>query len=57
MEARGYTMIQSGLGTGADGEGGYAYFETEGQIATTIELIELPKRRTAPVRMFPPEAS
>src|SRR5438067_83493 len=40
MEARGYPMIQSGLGTGLHGDGGYAYFETEGLIATTIELIE-----------------
>jgi methylmalonyl-CoA/ethylmalonyl-CoA epimerase len=56
MEARGYVMIQSGLGTGADGEGGYAYFETEGQIATTIELIELPKERVATARLYPADA-
>ena len=56
MEARGYTMIQSGLGTGAQGDGGYAYFETEGLIASTIELIELPKERVAPARVYPPGA-
>jgi len=57
MDAAGYTMIQSGLGTGAQGEGGYAYYETEGQIAATIELIELPKQRVAPMTMYPPDAT
>jgi len=57
MEARGYTMIQSGLGTGVQGDGGYAYFETERQIATTIELIELPKERVAPARIYPADAT
>ena len=57
MEARGYTMIQSGLGTGADGDGGYAYFETEGPIATTLELIELPKNRVAIAELYPPDAT
>ena len=56
MDALGYTMIQSGLGTGADGEGGYAYYDTEGQIAALIELIELPKNRVATATLYPPDA-
>lgn len=56
LEARGYTMIQSGLGTGTEGEGGYAYFETDGQIGATIELIELPKNRVATATLYPPDA-
>ena len=56
MDAAGYTMIQSGLGTGAQGDGGYDYYETEGQIAATIELIELPKERVAQMTIYPPDA-
>jgi hypothetical protein len=43
-------------GFGPDGDGHYAYINTEKAIGTTIELIERPKRREPPERTYPPEA-
>ncbi len=34
-----------GAGFGPDGDGHYAYLDTEDLISTTLELIERPKRR------------
>ncbi|MGE3269932.1 MAG: VOC family protein, partial [Chloroflexota bacterium] len=57
MESRGHVMIQAGYGTGTEGEGGYAYFETDGALGTIVELIELPRQRKAPPTIYPaPEA-
>jgi catechol 2,3-dioxygenase-like lactoylglutathione lyase family enzyme len=56
MEARGYVAIQAGYGTGTSGEGGFAYFETEGPRGTLIELIEIPRERTARATLYPPDA-
>jgi methylmalonyl-CoA/ethylmalonyl-CoA epimerase len=56
MVARGYVVIQAGYGTGASGEGGFAYFETEGLLGTLIELIEVPRQRTASATLYPPDA-
>ena len=53
-EAAGLKMIQDGSGFGADGDGHYAYLETEASIGTTIELIERPKRRVQPEKIYPP---
>lgn len=54
-ETTGLLMIQDGSGFGADGDGHYAYFETEDKIGTTIELIERPKGRMPPEKIYPPE--
>lgn len=54
-EAAGLLMIQDGSGFGADADGHYAYFETEDKIGTTIELIERPKGRMPPEKIYPPE--
>ena len=54
-EAAGLTMIQDGSGFGADGDGHYAYLDTEDKIGTTIELIERPKGRVQPEKIYPPE--
>ena len=56
MQARGAVMIQSGRGTGVAGDGGYAYFETQGTLAAILELIELPATRRSPEAIYPPEA-
>ncbi len=40
FEERGYAMIQSGLW---QGKVPYAYFETEGDITTTIEIFKVPE--------------
>ncbi len=42
-EQVGVIMTQDGSGFGADGDGHYAYLNTEGKIGTTIELIQRPK--------------
>ena len=54
MEARGYVVIQAGYGTGTEGEGGFAYFETDGPLGTLIEFSELPRQRTATATTYPP---
>ena len=56
-EAAGLMMAQDGSGFGADGDGHYAYLETEDKIGTTIELIERPKGRVQPEKIYPPEES
>ena len=58
-EARraGFTMTQDGAGFGPDDDGHYAYLDTEDSIGTTIELIERPKRRNPPEKIYPPDYS
>ena len=51
----GLTMTQDGAGFGKDGDGHYAYLNTEEIIGTTIELIERPKGRLEPEKIYPPE--
>lgn len=52
-ETAGFKMIQDGSGFGADGDGHYAYLDTEDAIGTTIELIQRPKGRAVPDKMYP----
>jgi methylmalonyl-CoA/ethylmalonyl-CoA epimerase len=54
--AAGFTVTQDGAGFGLDGDGHYAYLDTEGSIGTTIELIARPKRRHPPEKIYPPGA-
>ena len=49
----GLAMTMDGAGFGPDGDGHYAYLDTEDLIGTTIELIERPKRRQPPEKIFP----
>jgi len=49
----GLEILQEGSGFGLDGDGHFAYLDTENTIGVTIELIELPKHRAAPERVFP----
>jgi methylmalonyl-CoA/ethylmalonyl-CoA epimerase len=53
-ESAGLTVIQDGAGFGLDGDGHYAYLDTESSIGVTIELIQRPKRRVPPDRIYPP---
>ena len=48
-------MIQDGSGFGLDGDGHYAYLETEDDLGVTLELIQRPKARVKPEKIFPPE--
>jgi catechol 2,3-dioxygenase-like lactoylglutathione lyase family enzyme len=45
MEADGFSPTQSGRGTGLDGDGGFAYFETDEILGFVTEFIETPARR------------
>ncbi len=53
-DAAGIVMTQDGAGFGHDGDGHYAYLDTEGKIGVTIELIERPKGRMPPEKVYPP---
>ena len=54
-KAAGWDVIQDGSGFGVDGDGHYAYLDTEEEIGVTLELIERPKRRRPPEKIFPAE--
>ncbi len=54
-EAAGLTMTMDGAGFGPDGDGHYAYLDTEDRLGVTIELIERPKERARPEKIYPPE--
>lgn len=52
----GYSMVMDGAGFGPDDDGHYAYLDTEDELGTTIELIQRPKGRKPPEKIYPPEA-
>ena len=56
-EAAGWPMLMDGGGFGLDGDGDYAYLDTESEIGVLLELIERPKRRLPPEKVYPPEAA
>ncbi len=49
----GIEMIMDGSGFGADGDGWYAYLDTEGRLGVTVELIQRPARRHPPEKIYP----
>jgi methylmalonyl-CoA/ethylmalonyl-CoA epimerase len=53
-EAAGFAVIQDGSGFGLDGDGHYAYIDTEAVLGVTLELIERPKGRLTPEKIYPP---
>lgn len=55
MRAAGYAMTMDGSGFGLDGDGQYAYLDTEDRLGVTLELIERPKRRHEPETVYPPD--
>ena len=52
----GFTVIQEGAGFGPDGDGHYAYLDTEKAFGAIYELIQRPNHRHPPEKIFPPEA-
>jgi methylmalonyl-CoA/ethylmalonyl-CoA epimerase len=52
--AAGLEMTMDGSGFGLDGDGHYAYLDTENRIGTTVELIQRPRGRVAPEKIYPP---
>jgi methylmalonyl-CoA/ethylmalonyl-CoA epimerase len=53
-EAAGYHIIQDGAGFGLDGDGHFAYLDTEDELGITLELIQRPKGRVQPEKIYPP---
>jgi hypothetical protein len=53
-EAVGYRVTMSGAGFGLDGDGAYAYLDTEAELGITFELVQRPKRRVEPDKVYPP---
>jgi len=53
-EAAGVAMTMDGSGFGLDGDGHYAYLDTEQSLGVTIELIERPQGRNIPEKVFAP---
>jgi methylmalonyl-CoA/ethylmalonyl-CoA epimerase len=53
-EDAGYRMIQDGSGFGRDGDGHFAYLDTERDIGVTLELIQRPKGRVKAEKVYPP---
>ncbi|MFW5696145.1 MAG: VOC family protein [Alkalispirochaeta sp.] len=51
----GIEMVQDGAGFGLDGDGHYAYLDTEARFGVTFELIERPARRQPPDKVYPAE--
>jgi len=54
VEAAGYPVLQSGRGYGLDGDGGFAYFDTQRALGLILEAIEVPRRRREPDLIWPP---
>jgi catechol 2,3-dioxygenase-like lactoylglutathione lyase family enzyme len=54
-EAAGIPMIMDGAGFGVDGDGHYAYLDTEELFGTTLELIQRPRQKAEPEKVYPPE--
>lgn len=53
-EESGYHIIQDGAGFGLDGDGHFAYLDTEDELGVTLELIQRPKGRVQPEKIYPP---
>jgi len=49
----GYTVTMEGSGYGLDGDGHFAYLDTEETLGIILELMERPKRRRMPWKIFP----
>ncbi|HLO15059.1 MAG TPA: VOC family protein [Anaerolineales bacterium] len=54
-DSSGFNMIQDGSGFGLDGDGHYAYLETEESLGITLQLIQRPKARVKPEKIYPPD--
>lgn len=52
-EEAGFRMTMDGSGFGLDGDGHYAYLDTDDDFGTTIELIQRPKAKYPPEKIYP----
>lgn len=55
MAGQGYALLQSGRGFGVDGDGAYAYFDTERDAGCIFEAIARPRQMPTPEYVFPAE--
>lgn len=55
LEVEGFRCLQSARGFGAEGDGAFAYFETDHPLATIVEVIGAPRVRRTPAFIYPPE--
>jgi methylmalonyl-CoA/ethylmalonyl-CoA epimerase len=53
MEEAGFPMVQAGFGNGADGSGGFAYFDTLDRFGYYLEAITVPTVRREPDDVWP----
>jgi catechol 2,3-dioxygenase-like lactoylglutathione lyase family enzyme len=53
MASAGFPVLQSGRGIGVDGDGGFAYFETDAVLGCIVEAIERPRALPDPERIHP----
>jgi methylmalonyl-CoA/ethylmalonyl-CoA epimerase len=53
MGGQGFSVLQSGRAFGVDGDGGYAYFDTDGMLGCIVEAIEMPNTMPEPERTYP----
>jgi hypothetical protein len=44
----GVELLRLGRGFGPDGDGGFAYFDTQSRLGVLVEAVELPARRCEP---------
>jgi hypothetical protein len=51
--AAGIEMVMDGSGFGRDGDGWYAYLDTEDRLGITLELVQRPKLRWPPEKVYP----
>ena len=51
----GYHIVMEGSGYGLDGDGHFAYLDTEETLGIMVELMERPRRRHPPLRVYPQE--
>lgn len=51
--AAGIEMVMDGSGFGRDRDGWYAYLDTEDRLGVTLELVQRPKRRWPPEKVYP----
>ena len=51
----GISILGEGAGFGVDGDGHYAYLDTEEAFGVTFELIQRPTAKVAPDKIYPPQ--
>jgi hypothetical protein len=53
VKKAGINIAMEGAGYGLDGDGYFAYLDTEHLFGITLELMERPKRRRDPLKIYP----